>query len=94
MADKPSLCHLGLRDENDLKLDESTSGQIHFCDICGKRGRWNLRWSWFGSYLDYDAEVILKLCGCTSLTEADGKRLLAEKRTGMGLRPTAKRHRY
>lgn len=85
---------LGLFDPNDTKPGESASGIIHSCDLCGKRGRWNKKWAWFGSYGDMDAEVVLKSCGCASPTETEGELLLAEKRTRLGLRPKVRRVGY
>ncbi len=35
----------------------------HRCDGCGKEGRWNKNWEWYGSYLDLDeGGQITKAC--------------------------------
>lgn len=54
----------------------SDSGHIHVCDICGRRGRWGMGWSWYG---DADENDVLKVCGCESISEAKAEKLLKKK---------------
>lgn len=64
---------------------ESTSGVIHVCDLCGNRGRWNDSWSWFGSDADEECEIILKICGCETISRNMALKLLIKKRLDRGL---------
>ena len=60
---------LKLFDPTSVKPGESCSGVIHVCDVCGKRGRWNDQWNWYGSHADEELGVVVKTCGCGYLTE-------------------------
>ena len=75
-----------LRIYDDAATDgESLSGIIHCCDLCGKRGRWTDAWTWFGSAADEECEIILKFCGCKSISTTDAMILLESKRVKQGL---------
>lgn len=37
--------------------------RIHTCDICGTGNMWVEAWSWYGSMLDEEDGVVLKICG-------------------------------
>lgn len=82
-----------LFDPTDVKAGESTSGVIHVCDLCGRRGRWTKGWAQFGSYLDEDAGVILKSCGCSRPSDEAAAILLAEKRKRAGRPAKVRRQR-
>lgn len=73
-----------LFDPTDVKPGESCSGIIHVCDVCGKRGRWNDQWSWYGSLADEDDAVVVKVCGCVQLRTTDALTLLKAKRKRIG----------
>ncbi len=39
------------------------SGESHQCSVCGKVGKWNKNWQWYGSYQDLeDGKEIIKTC--------------------------------
>jgi hypothetical protein len=80
MATEP----LKLFDPTDVKPGDSCSGIVHVCDACGKRGRWNDKWSWYGSLADEDDSVAVKLCGCEQLSQKDALILLKAKRRRIG----------
>lgn len=69
----------------DPMSDEASSGVRHECDLCHIHGRWTEDWSWYGSYVDEDAGVILKCCGCQHLSESEAEVVLVAKRAEMGL---------
>ena len=70
---------------------ESTSGVIHSCDLCGRRGRWTNAWSWYGSEADLECGVVVKTCGCQSVTDKEADSMLRAKRKALGLGPRPRR---
>ncbi len=68
----------------DVKPGQSNSGVVHTCDLCGRRGRWDDDWSFYGSIADQDAGIVLKTCGCARPSEKEATALLAKKRRRHG----------
>ena len=74
-----------LFDATDTTPGQSLSGVIHRCDVCGRRARWNDRWSFYGSVSDDDDGIVLKLCGCKRrLSQSESEQMLGSKRVTRG----------
>jgi len=60
--------------------EESSSGIIHTCDACGRRGRWTTEWSIYGSLIDEEDGYAAKFCGCKKISTVEAKTIVQAKR--------------
>ena len=55
-----------------VQLDQSI--KQHTCNVCGKVGRWTVKWSWYGSMADLEDGIpLFEVCSqkCQERAEVD-----------------------